>query len=236
MKIAIHQPHYFPWIGYFNKMAKVDKFIILDEVQFVKGSQMIRNRVIDQNGNIKYITIMGNTKDCFERPYSDLEVKNTEVWINRQKNALRNYYRRCEGFDEMNELLGNFFDNSFSTICEWTCESVKFIHDLLNIKTPLILQSELEYDIEAKKSDLVLDICKVMQADTYFSGKGASANYLDIEKFNNQGIKVEFQEFSHPQYPQMNSQEFIPGISILDLLFNCGVKQANAIFWNNVNE
>ena len=101
MRIAIHQPHYFPWIGYFDKMAKSDGFVLLDEVQLEKGSPMVRNRVLDQAGEIKFLTISGDTKDFLSRKYSELSTKDVQQWTQRQFNALQNYYRKAKFYKEM---------------------------------------------------------------------------------------------------------------------------------------
>lgn len=234
MRVAIHQPHYFPWIGYFDKMAKADKFIILDQVQFEKGSQMIRNRVIDTNGGLKYITISGETRDFLEKDYRDLATKNTKEWTDKQLNALRNYYRKAFGFSEVMPIVEEFLSRDYPTICEWTCASMKLVCKLLEIQTPIIMQSQIKYDQELRKSDLVFAICKSIGADIYFSGSGGSVEYLDREKFLRNGVDIVFQKFKHPIYSQINTKEFVSGVSILDLLFNCGVEDSRAIFWDNV--
>ena len=234
MKIAIHQPHYFPWIGYLDKMAKVDAFVILDEVQFEKGSQMIRNRVLDENGNIKFLTMSGNTKNFLEKKYSEIETKNVKEWTTRQLNALQNYYRRSENFKEVYPVVEEFLHREYSTICQWSCESIKLKKELLKIETPLIFQSDVEYDRKNKKSDLVYAICNALNAEIYLSGRGGSMEYLDREKFLEHHIKIVFQDFEHPVYKQIHSGDFVPGISILDMLFNCGIEETRRIFWENV--
>ena len=235
MKTAIHQPHYFPWIGYFDKMAKADTFVILDQVQFEKGSQMIRNRVLDGNGEIKYITISGETKDFLNREYRELLTKDIPAWTARQMNALQNYYRKAKYKDEILPVLEKFFCADYTTICQWTCGSMKLVKALLEIPTPLLYQSEIDYDRENKRSDLVYAICNAVGADTYFSGRGGSMTYLDREKFAENGVNIVFQNFSHPIYCQCNTSEFVPGVSILDMLFNCGIEESRRIFWENVN-
>ena len=235
MKAAIHQPHYFPWIGYFDKMAKADTFVILDQLQFEKGSQMVRNRVLDGNGEIKYITISGDTKDFLNREYRELLTKDVEGWTVRQMNALRNYYRKAKYQAEIFPLLEQFFQKDFKTICEWTCASMELVRELLEIKTPLIYQSDIQYDRDNKRSDLVYAICNAIGADTYFSGRGASMTYLNREKFAENGVKIVFQDFKHPVYPQCSTSEFVPGVSILDMLFNCGITESRRIFWENIN-
>lgn len=234
MKASIHQPHYFPWVGYFDKMAKADTFVILDQVQFGKGSQMIRNRVLDGSGEIKYITISGETKDFLNREYRELLTKDVEGWTSRQMNALKNYYRKAKYRNEIFPLLEEFFQRDHTTICQWTCASIGLIRELLDIQTPLIYQSTIDYDRANKRSDLVYAICKAIGADIYFSGRGASMTYLDREKFAENGIRIIFQDFQHPVYPQCNSAEFVPGISILDMLFNCGIEESRRMFWENV--
>lgn len=234
MKAAIHQPHYFPWVGYFDKMAKADAFVILDQVQFEKGSQMVRNRVLDGNGEIKYITISGETKDFLNREYRELLTKDVESWTSRQMNALQNYYRKAKCRKEIFPLLEEFFQRDYPTICQWTCASMELVRELLDIQTPLIYQSTIDYDRDNKRSDLVYAICNAIGADTYFSGRGASMTYLDREKFAANGVKIVFQDFQHPVYPQCNTAEFVSGVSILDMLFNCGVEESRRIFWENV--
>lgn len=234
MKIAIHQPHYFPWIGYFDKIAKADKFILLDQVQFEKSSSMVRNRVLSDAGEIKYITISADTKNFLEREYRDIAVKDASVWKTRQRNALRSYYRNADFADEILNLLNTFWKNDFLTLCEWTCESIRLICELFDIQTERIYQSRLPYREDIKRSDLVLYICQAVQADCYFSGRGGSIKYLDLEKFKASGMDVEFQDFQSPIYKQCSSEAFVPGISILDMLFNCGIKEAKRLFWENI--
>lgn len=234
MKIAIHQPHYFPWIGYFDKIAKVDKFVLLDQVQFEKGSQMIRNRVLSDTGVIKYITISADTKNFLEKEYRDILIKDSNEWKERQKNALKNYYRKAAFFNEVMALLELFWNNDYLTVCEWTCESIKIICKVLDIHTELVYQSHISYEKDNRRSDLVLSICKSMEAEYYFSGRGGSMEYLNIENFKTNGIKIIFQNFQHPVYEQCGSQGFVPGISVIDMLFNCGIKETKRLFWNNV--
>ena len=169
MKAANHQPHYFPWIGYFDKMAKADTFVILDQVQFEKGSQMVRNRVLDGNGEIKYITISGDTKDFLNREYRELLTKDVEGWTARQMNALRNYYRKAKYQAEILPLLEQLFQKDFKTICEWTCASMELVRELLEIKTPLIYQSDIQYDRDNKRSDLVYAICNATVSYTHLT-------------------------------------------------------------------
>lgn len=235
MRAAMHQPHYFPWLGYFDKIAKADVFVLLDEVQFEKNSLMCRNRVLDGNGQIKYITISGDTKGFLTRRYCDLSTKDVSIWTTRQQNALQNYYRRAPHCKEILPLLERFFQEGHATICQWTCASIRFVQELLQIPTPLIYQSSVDYARDSRRSELVYAICKAIGADTYFSGRGASMEYLNREKFAENGVSIVFQDFQHPVYPQCNSKEFIPGISVLDLLFNCGIEESRRIFWETVN-
>ena len=234
MIASIHQPHYFPWLGYFDKMAKADVFVLLDQVQLEKNSLMLKNRVPATNGELKFLTITADTQNYLEREYREIATKNDTVWKSRQLNALQNYYRRAAGCKEVLPLVEQFLSQEHTTVCQWTCGSIELIRELLDIRTPLIYQSAVDYDHDLRRSDLVYGICKSIGADTYFSGRGASVAYLDREKFAENGVKIVFQDFTQPVYPQINTKEFIPGISVLDMLFNCGIEESRRIFWENV--
>ena len=233
MRIAIHQPHYFPWLGYFDKIGKADTFVLLDCVQFEKGSQMIRNRVLSDTGEIKYITISADIKHFLEREYRDIRVKNPKEWKNKQINALMNYYRKAKYREEGLKIFEDFLSNDYQTLCEWTCESIRLVCRLLNIGTKIVYQSEVGYKDEGKKSNLVLAICKALKSECYFSGQGGSVAYLDKQKFAENGISIEFQEFVHPVYRQCGGDSFVPGLSVLDMFLNCGIEKTKKWFWEN---
>lgn len=233
MIVAIHQPHYFPWLGYFDKIINSDKFVILDQVQFEKGSQMIRNRLLDANGNIKYITISADTNNYLQKEYNDIFTKHNAEWKLRQLNAIKNYYRKAEYYSETYSLIEDFLTNDYQRLSEWTIESIYFICGLLKIDTPLIKQSEITYDRTQKKSDLVFAICKSLDANIYLSGRGGSMRYLKKENFAQNDIKIQFQEFAHPIYNQVSTNEFVSGLSILDALFNCGIDGVKHMLMKN---
>lgn len=230
MRIAIHQPHYYPWLGYFHKIYNVDLFVVLDEVQFEKGSQMSRNRVLDNNGNIKYLTISIDSTDFLQKKYSEIRTKDNDIWIQKQKNCLNNYFRKSKYKQEVNEVLDGYFSNGFQTVFEWTYESIRLMNQIFGITTPLVLQSQINYPKDSRRSDLVLEICKALGADEYYAGNGASVNYLDRSEFRSNGIEIIFQEFAHPVYHQLNSDCFVPGLSVLDYMYNCGVDASEQLF------
>lgn len=231
MRVAIHQPHYFPWLGYMKKIAEVDAFVILDDVQFEKGSLMNRNRIIDTNGSIKYLTISADMDNYQNRPYRSIITKNDSIWKSRQENALENYYKKSNNANEAMKLFRSYLKNQYRTLNEWTSSSILLSMNILNITTPILFQSQIDYDRNSKKSDLVLSICCALGANEYYSGRGASMNYLNREAFAEKGINIIFQQFDHPVYNQCNSSSFIPGLSVLDLLFNYGADGTKQVFY-----
>jgi len=234
MRVAIHQPHYFPWVGYFDKMAKADCFVLLDEVQFEKSSYMSRNRIVSPNGEPAYLSIQINKRGYCEKKYSEIQTVDNKKWKNKHLSMMREYYRKSRGYQELLPMITKFLEDDYSTVCEWAIKSIFLCRNILNITTPLVLQSEITYDRLNKKSDMDMEICKALGADVYFSGRGASLEYLNREKFAEYGIKIIFQDFHHPVYQQCNTVNFIPGISILDMLFNCGIEETRRVFWENV--
>lgn len=235
MRVAIHQPHYFPWLGYLAKMASVDKFIFLDTVQLKKRSYMIRNRIIDLNGKIKYLNVTADTHDHFNREYRDIRTKDFENWSKRQKDLLIDAYRKSRWFDEIWDVILPIFNEKYEFLCEITIQSVMILRKIFEIDTLLVLQSDIGIDKSLKKNELILGLCKSVSADTYYSGNGAR-KYMVDSAFEKEGIHVIYQQFEHPVYEQMGNHPFEPGLSALDLLFNYGIKNAKEIFWNSVEE
>ena len=236
MKIAIHQPHYYPWIGYFDKIAKADVFVLLTEVQLTDSSYMHRNRFIDVNGNIKYVTIPFNKKEYAKIAYNKLKINNSIAWQTRNANFIKETYKKAPFFNEVWDLIAHQFTTKYEHLNDLVCESIFLLCRILDIKTKVNFQENIEYDRHMQKSQLVMGICKAMKADIYLSGKGGSINYLNFDEFENNKIKIEFQNISAPYYKQINTNDFIGGISILDMLFNCGIEETKRIFWENVNE
>lgn len=234
MMVAIHQPHYFPWLGYLAKMASVDKFILMDTVQLEKRSYMHRNRIIDPDGEVRYLNISCEKKNHFCQEYKDIKIKDFEVWTNRQKGVLIRAYKKCVFFDEIWEAISPIFNEKYELLCDVAIHSINILRDILQINTPLVLQSEITIDNSLKKDKLILGLCKAAGADAYFAGRGGSMQYLNLEECEKEGIHVSFQEFQHPIYTQVGNHPFVPGLSTLDVLFNKGINKSREIFWKAI--
>ena len=230
MIAGIHQPHYFPWMGYFDKMAKADKFILLDDVQLEKGSYMYRNRIVNAQGKVIYLTISGDKHHFLERSYRDILSANDAVWLEKHAAEIRRAYSGSPFFDEVWSEIRPLFETQEETICAYCIRSILKIKELLEIPTELILQSDLPSDPAKRKNDLVLSLCEAVGADGYLSGNGAR-KYTDESSFEKAGIAIRYQHFASPEYIQMHTPKFIPGLSMLDVLFNCGIAGSREFFW-----
>ncbi|MCQ2451378.1 MAG: WbqC family protein [Clostridia bacterium] len=230
MIVGIHQLNYFPWVGYFDKVEKSDIFIIMDEVQLITDSYMQRNRVLNQSGQPSWLSVSFQKENFRDKKFSEIKLNDSVDWQKRQKDFLVGTYNTAPYFSEVLNLISPIFENKYDTLFEVNKKAFDIIIDMLDIKTKVILQSSLDYDRTAKKNDLVLELCKAVNADCYFSGAGAK-KYMDETPFAAAGINVVYQNYLPFEYPQKFNSEFMPGLSILDVLLNCGIEKTKKLFW-----
>lgn len=223
MKIAIHQPHYFPWEGYLKKIMAVDKFILMDEVQLTDSSPMYRHSLLTVNGEPKYITIPFDKKDYKRKAYKEIRVNPQIDWQKNHYNFMKENYGKSPYFSEVMSAILPVLSKKYEFLSDVTIDTISLLTELFEIKTELVLMSSLDYPKDSKKNQLVLDICIAANADYYLSGRGAK-KYMDLTPFSEKGIMVEFQDFVQNPYPQHSTSTFVGGLTILDMLFSIGIE------------
>jgi len=231
MIITIHQPSYWPWLGLLDKIAKAEKFIILDNIEINKASYQFRN-IFFCNGEAKFISLPINYKK--NTKINDVTFKNNN-WAFDHLNKLTNYYRKAPFYKEVFPLIENLYltKNEVSPSL-FVVETILFLMKQLQIKTITELSSEKNYT--GQKGDLVFNICKENNTDTYISGQGAKEYMTEtnFNKFRENNINIKWQKFEHPIYQQQKNKPFVSGLAGLDLLFFLGFEQAKLVFQNNL--
>lgn len=233
MKIAIHQPHYFPWLGYLDKLSKVDYFIVLDDVQLTDSSYMYRHKLLANNGKTKFITIPFIKTDYKKKRYKDIEVNNIINWQKNHQNFIFENYKTHPNFEPVMEEIDTILNKRYKFLMDITLDTMTIFCKIFSIETKLILQSEMMYDKTLKSNDLLVNLCICLNANYYLSGNGAK-KYMDISKFSEHGIDVHYQSFKQTPHYQQNSDLFVPGLSSLDMLFNLGKEKCTDILYNNM--
>ncbi|MFR4803790.1 MAG: WbqC family protein [Eggerthellaceae bacterium] len=191
-----------PIISYHtDKMAKADEFVVLDEVQFTDGSPMSRNRFLQVDGEAKLLSLSVEKKGYLEKPTRDVRLSNWPKTRKKHRGFIECNYRKTPYFDEVMPLVAKVLEADCDTLLDLDMASIEMLRSAYGVETPLVLQSSLPYDTEAKNNDLVLGLCRACGADVYLSGRGARA-YMDDRSFAEKGIAVRYQEFSYPEYPQ----------------------------------
>ena len=227
MIFSIHQPCYFPWLGLLYKIACSDTLIILDDVQLSDSAFQHRNQFLTNDGKVKYLTIPFVKQNYLKIPFKDLKIADSS-WGDNHRNFLLNNYKKHKYFNQIYPEIEPMFSKESAYLVDVVMNSMNVSMAMFGIKTQVILQSEIDYDHEAKKGDLVLQLLKATNAKKYLSGRGAQA-YQGDSAFKSDGIELEYVDFFHPVYQQKNSHEFIAGLSCLDLLFNAGAEEASLL-------
>jgi len=217
MIIAIHQPNYLPWQGYFYKIINCDRFVFLDNVQFTQNSIINRNKIKTSSGEI-WLTVPVLTKHSFGQRINDVKINNTVNWRRKHWNAIHQNYNKTPFFDKCAPFLKAIYDNNWEKLVDLNRTLIKFVVISLGIKKEFFSASEL--GVSGKSTDLLISICKKLDADVYLSGESGK-KYMDEQKFKDAGIRVKYTNFRQPRYTQLYG-DFIPNLSIIDLIFNCG--------------
>lgn len=219
---AIHQPNFIPWIGYFHKILKSDIFIFLDHVEYTKRSFINRNRIKGPNG-ATWLTVPVSVHG--KLPIYKVKINNDLDWKRKHLGTLKAFYGKSTYFEEIYPALEDIYERDWVYLADLNKMIIKKISSMLDLQVNFVNSRELHP--VRKKMDLIIELCKKVGADTYFSGKGAM-KYQDPRAFEKEGIKLVYQEFEHPVYPQRFG-DFIPNLSIIDLLFNVGIEGAKEI-------
>ncbi|MBW1716364.1 MAG: WbqC family protein [Deltaproteobacteria bacterium] len=216
MIVAVHQPQYLPWLGYFDKIDKADVFVLLDTVQFKKNEWQNRNKIKTAQG-WQWLTVPVLYK--YPELISEVTINNKMNWQHKQRQALVSNYKRAPYFDTVEKMLGDIFSSSWEYISELNIEVVKRLVTMLGIDTQIYVASELG-DFPENPDERLVAITKHFGAGMYLAGAGGR-EYMNLATYEKSGIKVTFQNFKHPVYTQLFG-DFEPFMSVIDLIFNHG--------------
>lgn len=196
-------------------MMNCDVFVLLDDVQFKKNEWQNRNRIKTATG-WQWITVP--VIHNFGQKIIDVKINNRVNWRRKHMNALIANYSKAPYFKKYRDFFEETYQKEWEYLCDINIHFILFIAKELEIEVPIIRSSTL--GVTSTRTQRLIDICKKVGADTYLSGIGGYY-YLDFSLFEEEGIKLIFQNFKHPVYPQLYG-EFIPNLSVVDALFNCG--------------
>ncbi|HPN30386.1 MAG TPA: WbqC family protein [bacterium] len=219
--ISIHQPAYLPWLGYFDKIIKSDIFVYLETVQFEKNSFTNRNKIKLSNGLAHWLTIPVLIKGHTEKQILDLKINESENWRKKHTQTIEQNYKKAKFFEIYYFDIKNIIYEGTDNFSDFLFDMFIYFCNVLNINTEIIRSKNL--NISSVKSELVLDICRYLNAEKYISGK-LGKDYLDLDAFCKNNIEVEFQDYNHPVYNQINGG-FISRLGIIDALFNVGAEE-----------
>tara|TARA_B100001750_G_C15365474_1_gene524508 strand:- start:89 stop:769 length:681 start_codon:yes stop_codon:yes gene_type:complete len=217
MIVSISQPTLFPWLGYFNIIKNSDIFVFLDNVKFEKRSWQMRNRLkatVNTDKSEEWVRIPTQLKKS-DTLIKDVIIDNTQDWKARHITSFRTHYGK--DYENLN-FLRDIYEQEWTKLSDF---NIKFITDCCNfleINTELMMASQLP--VSGKKGQLMLNICEHLSATEYLTTVG-SRNYLEnyASQFVKSNIEISYHGFQHPIYKQ-KGEEFLPNMSILDLLFN----------------
>lgn len=229
MIVAAHQPHYMPWLGYLDKLAKADLFVIMDDLQYEAQNFQNRQR-IKLAGGAQWVTVpleRGNQADriCDKRIENGGSVR--QHWQRRTWLTLENNYRRAPYWERYADELRSIYAQTWVSLLELDMKMLDLARRWLSIDTPIVRASKL--NLRGHKTDRLIDMCRKVDARCYLSGGGGSTDYLDVERMGRAGLGVIWQHFNHPRYLQRHDA-FVSHLGFVDLVLNCGPDSRDILF------
>lgn len=230
MILSAHQPTYLPWLGLFHKIALADQFVSFNQVQYQPIDWINRNKIKTPDGSI-WLTIPMLRKGYMDKKIIDIEINNDAPWARKHWNSLLHNYKKSPYFKKYADYFETVYQQEWETLIELNESMLEWFLSTLGIAVPVL--SAADYESSGKKSDLVLDMCLQLKADTFLFGEQGK-NYANTNSFINAGVTPIFQDYRHPTYSQLYG-EFKSHLSIVDLLFNCGDDSLSVLMADNLD-
>lgn len=217
-KVAIVQSNYIPWKGYFDMISAVDEFILYDDMQYTRRDWRNRNKIKTPQGP-KWISVPVLVKGKYHQKIRETEIADTD-WASEHWKAISLNYRRAPFFEEIASWLEPLYVNaSFTHLSQLNRCFIEAICKYLGIYT--IIKDSSQFQLVDGQTERLVDLCLQLGGDEYVSGPAAQ-DYLEEKVFSDSGVKVTWFDYDgYSDYPQLWG-EFVHGVTILDLLFNCG--------------
>lgn len=216
--VAICQPNFLPWLGYFEMGCRADIYVMLDDVQYIRREWVNRNKIPNQSGSGSQWLTVPLKKTKRESLINEMEIENGEEWAQKMLQAIHHIYVRTPYYKTYSGQLKETLSRKWEKLADLNLALIRVIYGILGIKDNLILSSGLK--IDSKKDDKLADICERLGADIYLANNG-SRPYIDPSKFHRKNIGFVFQDYEHPVYP-VSRYTFMPHMSIIDLIFWSG--------------
>lgn len=231
MIVAAHQPHYIPWLGYLDKMAKADLFVVMDDLKFAGRNFHNRQRLKLVSG-ATWLTVPiahGSATDRILDQRIAAMCGNRAHWQWRHWRMLEVNYGHAPYFATYADELHHVFTRPWKNLIDLDLHMLELARRWFDIRTPIVRSSQLR--LAGTRTDRLVDLCKRVGASAYLTGSGGSTQYLDAEQVGRAGIRLIWQHFDHPEHEQRYpSTGFTPRLGFLDLLLNCGPASRDILF------
>lgn len=220
MRIATHPPLYLPWPGLFFKGLESDCLVLLDQVQFPRGASWVsRNRIKGPAGTL-WLSVPVHRKGRGLQIIREVEIFTGTGWRRKHLRSIRQNYARAPYLEDYFPLLESIYRIEQVELASLNVDLIRLFWELLGLPASLRLQSDLQ--VQGRGTDLIVALCRRLEATSYLNFPMAR-EYLDANQFAQAGVDLVLKPFSPPIYPQLWG-EFLPNLSVLDLLLNCGPK------------
>jgi WbqC-like protein family len=222
--VAVLQPSYAPWIGVFDQLMRSDVFVYYDDVAFDKHGWRNRNRIKSPNGPV-WLTVPVAHKGLSGQLIRDVKIASGKAWARKHLATLAQNYRKAEYYDWMMPGISQILSQDWAHLIDLNLAIMDWSLGLMEVESSCLLASDL--GVVGGQSERLLNICLKLDAQEYLTGNAAS-NYLDQDMFAKQGVAITWQNYDHPVYEQ-GEGDFMPFLSVLDILCHCGPNSKNII-------
>lgn len=224
-RVAIMQPTYLPWCGYFALMQSVDLFIFFDSVQFARRSWQQRNQIKTAKG-AQWLTVPVVTKGKRDQTIAEVEIDSSAHFASAHRKSIELNYSRAPFFDALAPDVLSLIEKPRELLAELNIDLILQMKEMLGIATPVAQSSELSG--AGVKADLLASLCSNVGASEYVSPPGSRDYIEQSDAFDKIGVPVRYLQFAHPEYPQL-FDGFLPYMSTIDMLFNYGHQSLSLI-------
>ena len=220
MKLGIMQPYFMPYIGYWQLMAAVDTYVIYDDVNYIKKGWINRNNILVNNAKQLFtISLNGASQN---KLINEITIADD---FTKLRKTIHIAYHKAPYYNDVMALLDKIFSYQSNNLADFIANSIKHVCQYLGIQTKIIMSSDIDKDNTLKGQDKILEICKLLDADTYYNAIGGQELY-DKSVFEKENIKLCFLKSDIPEYSQYKNA-FVPGLSIIDVLMFNNPMQVN---------